>query len=590
MNRIFLLALLSCLSLPAAAAVNAWLDRYQIGPGETVQLTLQHDGQTDSQPDLSPVRQDFDILGRSSGSSVQIVNGKMTAQSQLTLVLSPRHGGKLKIPALQWDGQSSPALNLTVSNSPAQQNSGNPAGATGTDHVFLTATLDSKQPYVQAADTLTVRLYTDQPLYQASLELQPSNDVLVQQLGQDSQGSTTRNGRPYQVVERKYLLFPQRSGHITLDGPVLSAQVQSGASGNPFGADPFFGNVFGQTPFGGMLNATKPLRLRGEQLVMDVRPRPASGSGHNWLPARRVTLTETWQPDSGPIHVGDPITRHLHLEAQGLTASQLPDLSLLMPVPDGLRAYPDQAKLNTGVQGDGVVGSRDQDITLIASRAGRYRIPALHLSWWDTRRNEQREVDLPERTLDVLPNSTSLSAATAPQDNGPGAVPETRPLKAAGTAPETSTTTSQTWRAASIVLALLWLGTVAAWWYSRRRGAGRQNSEGESQLARPRLKVDASEARKAFRRACRENDAPAARSRLLEWARAAWPDAPPQGLRALAERLDDAKLKTLLEQIDRACYAGGNWRGEALLEQLAELPKATGRDIGAHHGLAGLYP
>src|SRR5512135_435152 len=253
--RISIALLFLGLGLPASAAISAWLSHDQVGPGETVQLTLQHDGQTDSQPDLSPLRQDFDILGRSSGSSIQIVNGKMTAQNQLTLVLSPKHGGKLQVPALQWDGQSSPALNLTVANSPTQQNGGNTAGATGTDHVFLTATLDSKQPYVQAADTLTVRLYTDQPLYQANLELQPSNDVLVQQLGQDSQSTTTRNGRSYQVVERKYLLFPQRSGHITLDGPVLNAQVQDGASGNPFGSDPFFGNVFGQNPFGGMLNA-----------------------------------------------------------------------------------------------------------------------------------------------------------------------------------------------------------------------------------------------------------------------------------------------------------------------------------------------
>src|SRR3569832_2149390 len=120
--------------------------------------------------------------------------------------------------------------------------------------------------------------------------------------------------------------------------------------------------------------------------------RPASGTGHDWLPAQKVTLAETWQPDNGPLHVGDPITRHVHLSALGLTASQLPDLSVLMPLPDGLRAYPDQAKLDTGVQGDGVVGARDQDIALVASRSGRYQIPALHLYWWDTNRNQQREV------------------------------------------------------------------------------------------------------------------------------------------------------------------------------------------------------
>jgi hypothetical protein len=89
------------LSLPAIAEISASLDRNQIGPGETVQLTLQHNGQTDSQPDLSPLKQDFEIVGRSSGSSIQIVNGKMNAQTQLNLVLLPKHQGKLRIPALQ---------------------------------------------------------------------------------------------------------------------------------------------------------------------------------------------------------------------------------------------------------------------------------------------------------------------------------------------------------------------------------------------------------------------------------------------------------------------------------------------------------
>lgn len=107
MNRptfILMSFLLVGLSLPAAAAVNAWLDHDQVGPGETVQLTLQHDGQTDAEPDLAPLQQDFDIAGRSSGSNIRIINGQMNAQTQISLMLVPKHNGKLQIPALHWDG------------------------------------------------------------------------------------------------------------------------------------------------------------------------------------------------------------------------------------------------------------------------------------------------------------------------------------------------------------------------------------------------------------------------------------------------------------------------------------------------------
>ena len=204
--------------------------------------------------------------------------------------------------------------------------------------------------------------------------------MLVQQLGQDRQTNETRNGKNYQVIERKYLLFPQRSGKVQLDGAVLNAQVQDTSGNNdPFGN---FGNIFGRNPFAGMLNATRPIRIQGDAITLNVRPRPAGSNGNNWLPAQDMTLEESWQPDSGPIHAGDPVTRHLHLSARGLTAAQLPDLSQLMQLPDGLRAYPDQPRLNNDTRGNSVVGTRDQDIAIIANTPGRYEVPALHLVWW----------------------------------------------------------------------------------------------------------------------------------------------------------------------------------------------------------------
>jgi len=581
--RILMSVLFFGLSLPAAAAISAWLSHDQIGPGETAQLTLQHDGQTDSQPDLSPLKQDFEIVGRSSGSNIQIINGKMSAQVQISLMLLPKHNGKLQIPALQWDGQPSPPLALTVSNNGAASQQGN-AAAGKASHVFVSATLEQKQPYVQAAVPLTVRIYTDQPLYQASLDLQSGNDVLVQQQGQDRQTSETRNGRNYQVIERRYLLFPQRSGKIELAGPVLSAQVQDTRSDSGPN-DQFFSNVFGRNPFAGMLNATKPIRIQGDPLVLNVRPRPDSAQGHDWLPAQKVTLEETWQPDKGQIHAGDPITRHLHLSAEGLTAAQLPDLSQIMQLPPGMRAYPDQPKLSSNAQGNNVIGTRDQDIAVIATNAGHFEIPALHLFWWDTAQNVQREIVLPARTLDVLPGTGGVAVGTAPppQDAGPAEA-----LSPPSAPQHIEPPANDRWKWLSLALALLWLGTLATWWRSSRRNAapaGKATTQPAAPVpSAPRI----AEARKAFWQACRDNNAQAARRHLLDWALASWPTSPPAGLKALGERLGDAAYKPLLNQLDRACYAGGEWQGKALLE----LKTLDTREPVAKKepALAGLYP
>ena len=586
--RIFFAFIFLGLSLPAAATVTAQLDHDQVGPGETVQLTLQHDGQTDSQPDLGPLKQDFQIVGRSSGSNIQIINGKMKSQVQISLMLLPKRSGKLHIPALQWDGESTPFLPLDVSSSGVSGPSGNASAGnapTGNAaHVFVTATPEQKQPYVQAAIPLTVRIYTDQPLYQASLDLQPGNDVLVQQLGKDRQTNETRNGTNYQVIERKYLLFPQRSGKVQLDGAVLNAQVQDTRNNNdPFGN---FGSIFGRNPFAGMMNATRPIRIQSDPVMLNVRPRPAGFNGGDWLPAQNVTLEESWQPDNGPVHAGDPVTRHLHLSAQGLTAAQLPDLSRLMQLPDGLRAYPDQPRLNNDARGNGIVGTRDQDIAIIANTPGRYEIPALHLVWWDTAKNIQREISLPARTLDVLPGSGGVAISTAPPNQNIDS--SGRPTVSTSLNATENSSTNDRWNWISLVFAILWLGTLMAWWLSSRRHAKQppaRNSEPMTPaVSAPRV----AEARKAFQQACRNNDAPAARRRLLDWAHATWPQDPPTGLKALAERLDDETFKPLLHRLDRACYTDGKWQGAALLE-LKTLPAREKPAAPSGMKLAGLY-
>ncbi|TCV89500.1 BatD family protein [Sulfurirhabdus autotrophica] len=585
----FILLLISGLSLPASAAITALLDKNQVGIGESVQLTLQHDGQTDSQPDLTPLKQDFNVLGRSTGSTIQFINGKMSSQVQVSLAIAPKHSGKLIVPALQWDGQFSPVLALTVSSNSATGQTANQSNGNAT-HEFVTTALDQKQPYVQAAVTLTVRLYTDEPLIEASLDIQPNNDVQIQQLGKDRQTSETRNGRNYQVIERKYLLFPQRSGRITLDGPVLNAQVKDTRNTDSISQDPFFNNFLGHNPLAGMFNATRPLRLQGEQIVLNVLPRPAGNTGKNWLPAQNVTLEETWQPDNGLVHAGEPITRHLHLVAKGLTANQLPDMSSLMNLPANLRAYPDQPSLNTEVQGEGVIGTRDQDIALIANQPGKFVIPATHLFWWDTNKNIQREIVLPIHTLDVLPSTTAVSTSSTPSSSQ--VAPASRPpVKNDSLTPAKQKYTENAyWPWISLGLIVLWIATIFAWWRTSRSRHPKMPTGLIQNAAIPASKSSADNAHKAFQQACLKNDPQSARRHLQDWAKNTWPNDPPIGLKAISERLGISNLKPLLNQLDRACYAGEKWEGKALKEALKSIPVTTKKGIKSTPELSELYP
>lgn len=105
-------------AVPARAAVRAWLDSTEVAPGDTVALTLEYDGQPNGQPDLAPLQKDFEVLDSNASTSIEIVNGRASARTQMTVSLSPRHAGRLTVPPITWSGEQSPSLALNVANAP----------------------------------------------------------------------------------------------------------------------------------------------------------------------------------------------------------------------------------------------------------------------------------------------------------------------------------------------------------------------------------------------------------------------------------------------------------------------------------------
>ncbi len=465
-----LLAVWLCAAtLPVHAAIRASIDNTRIGAGETVELTLTYDGITTSEPDLGPLERSFDILGSSTSTSVQIGTGGSAESTQVVLTLSPKRTGQLTIPSITWDGERSTPLALTVAGPGAPPATGASAAAPGRSaRVFIESSATPTHPYVQAAVRVTVRIYTSEQLYHGSLDFPGSTAALVRKIGTDSYSSALRDGESYQVITRRYLVFPMHSGELSLPGPELDAEVATrrSSSWNPFG-----------NFFGGLVQSTRPIRVQGNPIRLSIRPRPSGAAGGYWLPAQNLTLAAQWQSGTQAT-AGNPLTVALDLQAVGLTAAQLPDLTSLLHLPAGLKAYPDQAKLDNTVQGNMLVGTRDQTIALIADQPGRYTLQGLEVSWWDTLDNQLRTATLPPQTLTILPAAGGMTTSAPAARATPGlqrAVPNPPPLpsQALRTAAKTavaSTMPASTWKWISAGFAALWLATLGGG--SRRDAAG----------------------------------------------------------------------------------------------------------------------
>jgi len=506
----------------------------------------------------------------------------------------PKHNGTVTIPVLHLGTLQSDPLTLSVKPASAIQSGSNDSK----QPVLLEIEAEPDAPYVQGEVRYTVRLLSRVPLREASLTEPLAGDALVEKLGDDNEYTVQRNGASYQVVERRYAIFPQHSGALTIESPLLAASIPvSGRRGGMFDNSPFAGFP----GFGSMFTETKPLRLRGRAINLDVQPQPADVQG-NWLPAHALTLTENWSPEPPVFRVGEPVTRTVSIIAEGLSAAQLP--AIATDVPDNFKAYPDQPQTSTETQGNYLIGTRTQKIALVPTTAGEMVLPEITVSWWDTDARQERVATLPARHINVLvakPGATTT--AQAPGSSVPLQKAQAEETRVAATSdtPAVNAESDQSgsslayWPWIAGVLFLAWLATLLLW--LRDRGKPSREALQAAQADTPTTtKHRLAESRTGLQKACMASDVKAAAKALRDWAAARWPESPPKGLPELAQRLGSEAARREVIALDRLLYSDGNkalaWDGKTAWSVLKDGLSHAGRGDLAQttESLPELYP
>ncbi len=600
-----LLVMITILTAPTLrAAVNASLDRNAVYSGDTVTLSIETSGDDQGQqPDLSPLTKDFDVLGTSTSQQIQIINGQRSDRSQWLIELAPRHTGTLTVPRLLVGNKRTQALDLRVSDPPVA------AGEQAGQPVFIQSeiTPPDGDTYVQQQILYTTRLYYRVPLIEGDFSAPTLDNAAVERLGDDHQYQTTVNGQRYQVLERRYAIFPERSGELAIPPTVFTGRtVSSSAQGSPFGrmdtmlermigGNPFKDGFFAGTPFG---DPGKRVHLRGNPLSLAIKPRPASYQGHEWLPTEKLVLHDSWAESPPEFRSGEPVTRTITLEAKGLEAAQLPDINI--PETAGLRVYPEHPVQTNRTDGDWVYGRSEQSFAFVATKPGRITLPQIQVDWWDSTEQKQRTAVLPAWEV-VVAAGTSTPTGSAPpaplstDTSGTAVAPPPADHAAAAEAtssPEQAvrSTPLYPWliAAAGVVLALVVV--LLARKRQRPLAAPATTPAASAAEVSPRSRIR--QAREDLRGACAQNNPQAAARALLEWGATSWPQQPPRNLGALARRV--ARGGDLVRELETVLYAPGQrpWVGEPLWQALADGMKAAPAAVGKHQpdDAPALYP
>ncbi|MFK8052077.1 MAG: BatD family protein [Woeseiaceae bacterium] len=534
---------LAFIALSASAEVYVNVDRTSVQTNESFTLILNADEGEAGEPDITGLDEHFDILGRNQSSSISLVNGQRSSSRRWTYVLLPKGPGRFEIPALKVGGAGSDPVAIVVQEATVE--------APGEADVFFEVAIDRESSWVQAQVIYTIKLYLGVATRQTSLAepVIEGGDVLIERLAEDRRYEAQVSDRLYTVVERSFAIFPQTSGELTITPARFTASLwERGRISSP--------RVF----------SSQPLSLS----VAPIVPPPARFAGADWLPASNIALSADLRPEDGILEPGEPANVRMQMTALGLLSAQLPELELeSMP---GLRVYPDQPDLQSRATPNSVTSTRQQSFAVIAASGGVFDLPDVALPWFNT---ETAEWEVTTLTLPSLRAAGSVTAT--PQQAAAPAEPESPTTAAQSAGPETESLSLATekrlfrLKLMNYLLLALWLVTL---WFIWRLGASRKNKR---KKARKDVDTNAPfrSAQKAFKRihkACKENDAASARSALLVWAQAYWPDQSTNTLGDIINRIPSTERQPI-EALNRYFYhpAVTEWDGRALHKALHKL-------------------
>jgi|GEM_PF-1868669 len=358
--------------------------------------------------------------------------------------------------------------------------------------------VEPEAPYVQQQTQLTVRFYRESPIMTGNFVAPEFEGAAVEELGEVRPVYVMQNGVEMEMLEKRYLLFPQASGAFQIPGVVFSGR-EVFAKANP--------------------------------ISLTVRAVPEGVGGH-WMPALSLKASENWIMPPGEIQAGMSIERQVTYEAVGLTAAQLPTQEAWEV--DGISIERLPPILEDQIEGGTVKSKRVERMVLTPHVGGTLGAVSETVTWWDVAAGQPRYIHLPGRAFRIK----GLAQPRLDEDANvetPKTEQRTEVLKS-------PTATHKGWWIASgaglVLLAIGLFGILPRW------------AEAQKPLK---------ERRKAladWERAVSAGDFISARKALLHWGRIAWPSSMPVGLREIASRLSSKEFSNYVEALEIHLYGG----------------------------------
>lgn len=397
-------------------SVTASVSQNPVGLNQQLEYKISISGKTQNLPDpKTPDLSDFRILaGPNSSTSIQWVNGALTASKTFSYVLIPRKIGRITIAPAQvkYKGTvyQSKSLDIIVSQDAQKSQQGN--GRDISDVLFMRVEPSKRSAYVNERIDVSFKIYFRVSVRSWEFLEFPetvgfwSEDYELPQNVKVEQ--TQINGVQWNVATiKKIALYPSRAGELEIT-PMRAAfnVVQQRRRRNSFDIfDNFFDSSMGQT-------AQEVLQTRA--LKLQILPLPAQGKppGFSGLVGEFSIRS---QIDKTEMQANDALSYQVNISGSG-NLQALKDLPVKFPT--NFEVFDPKIKNTLNRKSARMSAAREVEYILIPQVAGNFTLEPLRIPYFDPQAKSYRILETPAYDLVVNPGKDNGALA------GSGYVPK----------------------------------------------------------------------------------------------------------------------------------------------------------------------
>lgn len=534
------------------AQVSVSTDRTIISEHETVTLTVKVTGDVDEAPDFSVIR-DFTIISQQqrSETSMNISGGKREIKSTriYNLALEPKSVGKLLIPKFRVGRSTTEEILIDVTAHSAENVKRDSRFA------FFETKVDKPVAYVQSQIIYSVKLYYTNAIsgdFPAAPEIP---NTVIESLESDIRDETVINGQRFSSLEKRYAIFPQKSGKLRIPQEKFRGMLGRGS---------FF-------------NQGRTIAVTSKLIDVSVKPVPEEFTGSSWIAAKAFALEESWSEYPPKFKMGEAISRIISMEANGITKSQFPQLD--QPALDTVKTYVDPPLADERLTKEGILSSNTITIGIVPTQADSITFEEIKIPWWNTSTDREEVALIPSRTFEIESSEYADMPST-----------KKLPLTIQTETPTTPQNESVSWPMIFLIIGLTIYSVFSSLQWQQKNKELRALKVLPSEDPKIHQQPNEMAVFDKLRKACLVHNASDAHHFLLLWGRSRFSV---KSLQELQNQYKASDLKFEIARLEQALYAKekiSGWRGNDLLNQVIKLRDTPPKNIEAANLMAEINP